>query len=424
MPPTIDFLGDALHPEDVEAARAAVRQCREKGELVDFACRLRTKEGEYRWFRARGQAQRDALGRATRLAGVLQDITDRKAAEAALKERLRFERLLADLSASFLNASPERLDELIDRSLKTLVQFLGNDRTSLVRITEDKNSLTVSHSYAVPGCEAFPVGTLSDDRLPWYIGQFRKGNCVFLRRLPDDLPPEATQEKLYCLSQGIKSNAAIPLKVGGLVLGAITFGFLRRHCEWSAEIISRLEMIGEVFANVLQHRRADEALHAALEENETLRRRLEQENQYLREQVVLKHRHGRIIGQSDALKAVLSRVERVAVTDAPVLLFGETGTGKELLAEAIHELSARKDRPMVIVNCASLPATLVECELFGREAGAYTGAASAQVGRFLVADGSTLFLDEVGEFPIELQAKLLRVLQDGRFERLGSPERL
>ncbi len=118
----------------------------------------------------------------------------------------------------------------------------------------------------------------------------------------------------------------------------------------------------------------------------------------------------------------LPKRRRVAVTDTPVLLLGETGTGKELLAQTIHELSTRKDRAMVIVNCASLPATLIESELFGREAGAYTGAASAQVGRFVVADGSTLFLDEIGEFPIELQAKLLRVLQDGRFERLGSPK--
>jgi len=136
----------------------------------------------------------------------------------------------------------------------------------------------------------------------------------------------------------------------------------------------------------------------------------------------LKYQHGRIIGRSDAITRVLSEAERVAATDAPVLLLGETGTGKELLAQTIHELSDRKGQPMVIVNCASLPATLIESELFGREAGAYTGAASSQVGRFVVADGSTLFLDEVGEFPVELQAKLLRVLQDGRFERLGSPK--
>ncbi len=182
------------------------------------------------------------------------------------------------------------------------------------------------------------------------------------------------------------------------------------------------ELIGDISANAFQRQQTDRALRAALAENERLRRRLEQENRYLREQVVLKHQHGRIIGQSDALKTVLAEAESVAVTDAPVLLLGETGTGKELIAQAIHALSSRKDRPMIIVNCASLPATLIESELFGREAGAYTGAASAQVGRFAVADGSTLFLDEVGEFPMELQAKLLRVLQDGRFERLGSPK--
>src|SRR5690606_33609044 len=152
-----------------------------------------------------------------------------------------------------------------------------------------------------------------------------------------------------------------------------------------------------------------------LEDNRRLQQQLAQENQYLREQTVLRHRHGRIVGRSDGMVRVLSEAERVAATDAPVLLLGETGTGKELLAQTIHELSGRKRRTMVVVNCASLPATLIESELFGREAGAYTGAASAQVGRFALADNSTLFLDEVGELPIEVQAKLLRVLQDGRF---------
>ena len=273
-----------------------------------------------------------------------------------------------------------------------------------------------------PELSRFPLGPLADNQLPWYIGQFRSGKTVFARRIPEDLPPEAGKERRYCKEHGVQSNVAIPLKAGGVVLGAITFAFLKRRCEWPEEIINRLQLIGEVFANAFQRQRADEVLRAALAENEKLRRRLEQENQYLREQAVLKHQHGRIIGQSDALKTVLAEAESVAVTDTPVLLLGETGTGKELLAQAIHELSSRRDRPMIIVNCASLPATLIESELFGREAGAYTGAASAQVGRFVVADGSTLFLDEVGEFPVELQAKLLRVLQDGRFERLGSPK--
>jgi transcriptional regulator with GAF, ATPase, and Fis domain len=342
--------------------------------------------------------------------------------EVKLEERLWFEELLADLSASFVNAPSERLDQVINRSLESLVQFLGNDRTTLVQFTEDKKHVVVRRSYAVPGCEPFPLGALADDRLPWFLGQFRRGKPVFARRLPEDLPPEAEEERHYCITHGIKSNVAIPLKAGGEILGALTFAFVNQHCEWPVEVLTRLQLIGEVFASALQRRRTDEALRAALEENLRLRKRLEQENQYLREQVVLKHQHERIVGQSDALKAVLAQAERVAVTDAPVLLLGETGTGKELLAQTIHELSPRKNRPMVIVNCASLPATLIESELFGREAGAYTGAASAQVGRFLLADGSTLFLDEVGEFPLELQAKLLRVLQDGRFERLGSPQ--
>ncbi len=130
---------------------------------------------------------------------------------------------------------------------------------------------------------------------------------------------------------------------------------------------------------------------------------------------------GNIIGGSDALQYVLFRVQKVAPTDATVLILGETGAGKGMVAYAIHEMSARKNKPMITINCAALPANLIESELFGRERGAFTGAHARQVGRFEVADGGTIFLDEIGELPLELQAKLLRVLQDGEFERLGSP---
>jgi PAS domain S-box-containing protein len=161
-------------------------------------------------------------------------------------------------------------------------------------------------------------------------------------------------------------------------------------------------------------------LRRATAEVRDLKDRLELENAYLRQEITTGHAHEGIVGESPEIKHVLSQVEQVAATDATVLILGETGVGKELIARAIHRLSARQGRALVKVNCAALPATLIESELFGREKGAYTGALTRQAGRFEVADRSTIFLDEVGELPPELQAKLLRVLQEGEFERLGS----
>jgi formate hydrogenlyase transcriptional activator len=165
-------------------------------------------------------------------------------------------------------------------------------------------------------------------------------------------------------------------------------------------------------------------LRAALSEIKTMKDQLEAENIYFREETKLKGQFGNIIGQSDGLKYVLYRAEQVAPANTTILILGETGTGKELIAAAIHNMSPRKDRPLITVNCAALPANLIESELFGREKGAFTGADARRVGRFEVAHGSTLCLDEIGELPLELQAKLLRVIQHGEFERLGSSHTL
>jgi len=149
------------------------------------------------------------------------------------------------------------------------------------------------------------------------------------------------------------------------------------------------------------------------------RARLQQQNQYLQEEINASRDFKEIVGRTPALAAVLENVRRVAPTDASVLITGQTGTGKELIARAIHSISKRRDQPLIKVNCAALPAGLVESELFGHEKGAFTGAIARRVGRFELADGGTIFLDEVGELSLDIQAKLLRVLQEREFDRVG-----
>jgi len=176
--------------------------------------------------------------------------------------------------------------------------------------------------------------------------------------------------------------------------------------------------------DITERKRAEEATLAAYEEIKRLKDQLQADNVYLQEEIKLKCNFGEIVGQTPAIRGVLAQVEQVAGTSATVLILGETGTGKELLARAIHSGSPRSARPMLMFNGAALPTTLIESELFGHEKGAYTGALNRQIGRFEQADGSTLFLDEIGELPLEVQVKLLRVLQFGQFERLGSSRTL
>jgi PAS domain S-box-containing protein len=176
-----------------------------------------------------------------------------------------------------------------------------------------------------------------------------------------------------------------------------------------------------VLRDITDRRQREEALKQSYAEIERLKDRLQAESDYLKAEIKVVHPNGQVTGQSPAIRKLLGLVEQVAPTDSSVLVRGETGTGKELVAQAIHRLSPRRGHLMVKVNCAALPSGLVESELFGREKGAFTGALTRQIGRFEVADGSTLFLDEVGELSLEVQAKLLRVLETGEFERLGSP---
>ncbi len=191
--------------------------------------------------------------------------------------------------------------------------------------------------------------------------------------------------------------------------------YYKRHLE---------EMVEKRTAELITAREEAEKsrllAETALYEIKKLKGQLEAERAYLQEEIRLEYNHENIIGRSNAINYVFYKIEQIAATDTNVLILGETGTGKELAARAVHGLSTRKDRALVKMNCAALPSNLIESELFGHEKGAFTGAHSRRLGRFEVADGSTLFLDEIGELPLELQPKLLQVIQNGEFERLGS----
>jgi len=214
----------------------------------------------------------------------------------------------------------------------------------------------------------------------------------------------------------------VPLSVNGQIVGVVSFNLVGRERQWRPDEVHRLRVLATAFANVLARQQSDEALQQTLAEVERLGNQLNAENMYLRREVRDRVGTGLIVGKSPAILRVLDQIQQVAGTDSTVLLLGETGTGKELLAMQIHELSSRRARPLVRVNCAAMPATLIESELFGREKGAFTGALSRQVGRFELADHSTIFLDEIGDLPPDVQVKLLRVLEERQIERLGSPK--
>jgi formate hydrogenlyase transcriptional activator len=335
-----------------------------------------------------------------------------------LEERLQFERLLADLATGFVGLPADQVDGAIESAQRCLGEALGFDRSSLFQFNENQ-SMVLTHSWTGPGFQPFPAQMPARKHTPWSTAKVLRGEILRFTSL-DELPPEAARDLETFRLHGPKSTIVFPLSGGGPIFGALAFGTIRHERRWPDEMVSRLQVVASLFASTLARKRGEESLRQALDEVQKLKEQLQQEKTYLEAEVSAMHGHAGIIGDSPALREVLRQVERVALTDATVLILGETGTGAELLAASIHACSRRKDRLMIKVNCAALPATLVEAELFGREKGAYTGALTRQAGRFELANESTFFLDEVAELSIELQAKLLRVLEDGQFERLGS----
>ena len=237
----------------------------------------------------------------------------------------------------------------------------------------------------------------------------------------EDVQAEKNFPKLMAVlrENGVRSYCTVPLTSPLRQLGDMSFASTHKR-TFSESEIAFLQQVARQVAIAVDNVLHEESAREAYRELSELKDKLAKEKIYLEEEVRTDHNFGEIIGQSKVLRRVLKEVETVAPTDSTVLIHGETGTGKELIARALHDLSNRREHTFVKLNCAAIPTGLLESELFGHERGAFTGAITQRVGRFELANGGTLFLDEVGDIPLELQPKLLRALQEQEFERLGS----
>jgi PAS domain S-box-containing protein len=368
---------DTVHPDDRDRVDDAWRSALSTEAELQCEGRLRHVGGAYRWFIIRGTPVRDGDGRLLRWFGTCGEIEDRKRFESELLRNRQFVRTVLDsLPANIAVVDRSGIILYVNRRWSQFAQENG---------AESDGGLGAGANYLDVCRRAAAEDSLAKTATDGLRSVLDGSHATFQLEYPCDSPE---QHRWYMMT-------VVPFEgpEGGVIVA---------HSDITA------------------HKEADLQLQAAYEQIRRLKEQLESENVYLREAATPKLRPGGLIGNSDAMRAVLEAAERVAATDSGVLILGETGTGKEMLARMIHGRSRHKERVMVTVNCAALPASLIESELFGREKGAYTGALSRQIGRFELADGSTLFLDEVGELPLDLQSKLLRVLEQGEFERVGS----
>ena len=351
----------------------------------------------------------------------LTDLVDMKARlRAATDAHLGFQRLVADIALRFAGAEGTALDDLISKSLRQIAETLQLDRAVLWRRNAGEPVAVATHYWTTHHDRTQPSG-LPLASIPHVVAQLEAGTCVCFARL-DDIPDPVDRETFE--ARGARSVAIVPLSTLGEpdVLQALAFDSTAVEQEWAPAIMERLRLVAGVISQALARRTSEVSLSVAVSEIHRLRDRLAEQPSDLRRESRTSKSSRLIVGESPQVKRALAQVEQVSSTPATVLLRGETGSGKEVFAQAIHDLSPRHQRSMVTVSCAAIPTALIESELFGRERGAYTGALSRQIGRFEAANGSTLFLDEIGELPMEMQVKLLRVLQERTIERLGSTQ--
>jgi len=353
------------------------------------------------------------------------DISERLDLEARLaaatNAHLGFQRLIADVAVRLGAVDPDSVDDVVVDCLRQIGEVLQFDGVALWRWKAGDAVAIPTHHWAQAPCPVLH-DSVPLTPIPFVITRLKEGEGSCFATV-DELPDPTVREMFR--RHGLRSGAVIPLEPQGDaedVPRALTVGSTTREQQWPQAIIQRLRLVASVMSQAFARRTSHTSLLKAQDEIRRLRDRLASENVELRREAKVLRLSRSIVSESAALQQVIAQVELVAPTPSTVLLLGETGTGKEVMAQAVHDMSPRRQRPMIRVSCAAIPTALIESELFGRERGAYTGALSRQIGRFEAANQSTLFLDEIGDLPMEVQIKLLRVLQERVIERLGSTQ--
>ncbi len=402
---------DFLHPEDADRAVNKWQVALASGEPLELEARHRRADGKYRWYLVRQVPLRNDKGDIVKWYGTLHDIDDRVQVEIALRKSEERNRILLQINNAIItNLTQQALLHSISEALHPVFPF---DRCAITLYQPERDSfrfLAVDgelHSdYFQTGLEFSRNATCGS----WVFEHLRP----LVRRNLEKEQQYPNERRLAV--EGIRSMCVVPLALQGECIGLLSLVSKQRD-RYSDEDAAFFQEVANQITLAIQNMRS-------YEEIDSLKARLEKENVYLQEELRAEHNFEEIVGNSPALLKALHAVDQVAPTDSTVLIYGETGTGKELVARAIHSRSARSGRALVNVNCSAISAGLVESELFGHMKGAFTGALERRIGRFELAHGGTIFLDEIGELSPETQVKLLRVLQEHEFEPVGSSRSL
>lgn len=413
------FWHSRVHPEDKEKIIDDVEQVVSNGSF-EIEYRWKCSDGTYHWFLDRAVLINGEDG-PREIVGTWLDITERKIAEQALKEsneklikKSGYEEIVTSVLKSVHGSL--KFQDVLDNAVRTLSKNLQKLYAIEIYILENDHAVLKSHS-GVPDNYVRRVRVLEGPEChTWTVLNF--GEPLYIKDSDIDTRMSPVTKRL-----GVMSSLSMPVNYKEKTIGCINIYSMEKEA-FDQDEIDLLEIITRQIEVATSNAKQASELEQALEQVSKLKKRFETESVYLKEEIKTEHNFDEIIGASTSLGEVLDKVEKVAGTDATVLIRGETGTGKELIARSIHSLSQRSARPLVKVNCPAIPAGLIESELFGHEKGAFTGALTKKIGKFELADGGTIMLDELGDLPLDSQAKLLRVLQEKEFERVGGTKTL